>query len=171
MAKTPKGLGHGEGGSRTPKLEKLLNEIAEDLETVFNSSTDLYDAERKHRKSSADEAPVTPSVLITEDNLETAFTTETAPNTYTTDVVVKVEEENGIETEDLTIDLVVLDSDDAEEFSVTETAGTQLKESDNEFTLAVDNTISNAGEYISIITVSGENFSDVVISHEFELTA
>lgn len=31
MAKTPKNIGHGEGGSRTPDLEALLNDIADDL--------------------------------------------------------------------------------------------------------------------------------------------
>ena len=57
MAKTPRKLGQGEGGSRVPSLEKLLNDIAEDLKAIYEDSDTLNDANRKHRASSGDDVP------------------------------------------------------------------------------------------------------------------
>ncbi len=43
MAKTPKGIGHGEGGNRVPKLEELLNDIAGDLEALIDGYNALLE--------------------------------------------------------------------------------------------------------------------------------
>lgn len=34
MARTPQGIGYGEGGANLPQLEALLNDIADDLAAV-----------------------------------------------------------------------------------------------------------------------------------------
>jgi len=48
MAKTPKGIGHGEGGNRVPKMEELLNDIAGDLKALidgFNALLEKLDSD------------------------------------------------------------------------------------------------------------------------------
>ena len=167
MAKTPRKLGQGEGGSRVPSLEKLLNDIAEDLKAIYEDSDDIYDADRKHRASKNDDKPTAPEVEITEDNLETAFTDESAPNTYDTDVTVKVKENVGIETDGLTVTLLVVDSDETEVLTVEQTPADIREEESAEITLAVNEEITDADTYSAAVIVSGENFETVSITHEF----
>jgi len=169
MAKTPRRLGHGEGGTRTPSLEELMDDIAKDLEDVFDEIDDLSDVDRRHRASTGDDKPIEANVTIEDDNLEAAFTEEEAAHTYNTDATVDVKESTGIETDTLTVKLEVFDSDDNVEFDETETPA-QISDETTTVTLSVNDEITAAGTYTAIITVSGENFTTVSVEHEFELT-
>ncbi len=50
MAKVPGRIGYGEGGKELPKLAQLLNDIAEDLKTLF-AEAEIPDNQRKHTAS------------------------------------------------------------------------------------------------------------------------
>lgn len=54
MAKVPKNIGWGEGGSKVPQLRELLDDIARDLEDIFTEVEGLDDANRRHRASDED---------------------------------------------------------------------------------------------------------------------
>jgi len=170
MAKTPKNIGHGEGGSRTPKLQELLDDIAKDLEDVFDEVAGLSDADRRHRAAADDERPTSPNVTIESDNLEAAFTDEEASHTYDTDVEIGLKESTGVETDGLTVRLEVIDGDDDVEFYEEETPS-QISDETTTVTLSVDDEITDADTYTAVVTVSGENFDTITISHEFEVTS
>ncbi len=55
MAKVPKNIGWGEGGSKVPQLRELLDDIARDLQDIFTAVTELDDANRRTRASDEDE--------------------------------------------------------------------------------------------------------------------